>query len=924
MQQQKILPLLILFSLGLAAQPQLKSAAARSQPAASPPSAALTPPTLRLPTSVRPVDYTIKLQLIPSADSFRGEMDIALELEKPEEVLWLNGSSDLKIEAASISQPARPALSPIAISQGGRDFIGFRFAAPLSAGSARLHLRYTGRLPHHEGVGLFSEHDGNDDYIFTDFEPSDARRAFPCFDEPGYKVPVRFILDVPAKHLAVSNAPIESEQPLAGGLKRVVFRRSLPMPSYLWAIGVGPFGVVDAGRGGSRKVPLRILTLRGREAAGRYAAQVTAPIIDLLERYTGVPFPYEKLDEITVPNQGGAMENPGLITYGQKLIELGADNDTVAARRRLAKVIAHELAHHYTGDLVTLRYWDDTWLNESFASFLASKVIEQFKPEWNERLDRLMRRQEAMDADSLLSARRIRQPIQSRDDIANAFDSITYAKGQSVLTMLEGRFGAPLFARGLTRYLTAHAHENAVAQDFIAALSAEAQAAGQTAQAAELPKILASFLDEPGVPLVSLSLVCDAAGPRLRYRQARYLPIGTQPAAKDATVYALPLSIDTDRGARLTVLLDKAAGELPLAGGCPKWVHADPEGIAYAYIRYEGELLPALVAHVFATPAAQSKRLGSDPMTETMAQELALLFDMAALFRSGDVAADRLLATVAQAAKVPGRFLVSSGGHIVHRLSELAPPASRPHLAGFVRKTFLPRLLPLGLRNRPSDDDEARLLRQSLLPLVLGEGGSSPLDGQLAALQSEAERLLTAWLADPNALDAESAHTLALAAPQRAGGALFQSLYKAARGAKDRNLRTLLLDALGSFREPAMVRASLDLVLSGEFEVREAMRLIQGAAAHPESHPIAYAFVQKHFDELVAKLPREAGSALPRIAAGFCDEAARADAEAFFSGRSTKYIGGPRVLKQTLERITQCSELRKAQGEKLAAFLAAY
>jgi alanyl aminopeptidase len=343
--------------------------------------------------------------------------------------------------------------------------VGLRFASQQKPGQAHLRLYYRGKLLRHEGVGLFNEHDGDDDYIFTDFEPFDARRAFPCFDEPAYKVPVRFILDVPEQHLATTNAAIEYEHKLGTQLsrqlgakpgvelKRVVFRRTAPLPTYLWALAVGPFGVVDAGKGGSRHVPLRILTLRGREEQGRYAASVTAPIISLFERYTGVPYPYDKLDQVAVPNQSHAMENPGLITYGQRSILIGKEDDTAAARRRFAKVCAHELAHHWTGDLVTLNYWDETWLNESFASFLGSKITEQFKPEWDERLDRLMRREDAMSADSLVSARRIRQPITTSDDIVNAFDPITYAKGQSVLTMIESWVGPSVFQRGLHRYL---------------------------------------------------------------------------------------------------------------------------------------------------------------------------------------------------------------------------------------------------------------------------------------------------------------------------------------------------------------------------------------------------------------------------------------------------------------------------------------
>ncbi len=881
----------------------------------APPAAPLAPPPLRLSSEVRPQSYAIHLQITPGAEYFTGDVDIQLQLDKPTEVLWLNGSSDLNVESASVQLFDGTPVPSIATLPGGTDFLGFRFANPLAAGRAKLHLHYRGRLLAHEGVGLFREHDGQDDYVFSDFEPFDARRAFPCFDEPSFKVPVQFTLDVPMQHLAASNAPVQSEQPLPGGLKRVVFQQTPPLPSYLWALAVGPFEAVDAGTGGARRIPLRILTLRGRQAEAHYAASVTAPIVDLLERYTGVPFPYDKLDQISVPNQSHAMENPGLVTYGQRTILLGPQNDTAAARRRFARVCAHELAHHWTGDLVTLRFWDELWLNESFASFLESKITEQFKPDWQEPLERVVRRGDAMDADSLLSARRIRQPIVSSDDIVNAFDPITYAKGQSVLTMMESWLGAPVFQRGLHRYLIEHAHGNATAADFLTALTTEAQSAG--IDAAAVSQVLQSFLDQPGVPLLTLRTACERGNlgnsqATLQYAQRRYLPLGVDAAAAGSAVYQIPLCLKSNTAGRNCRLLQSKKGELPLAGACPNWLQADVDVSAYARIKYEGPLLEQALAQGF--PETGTATLNT-------AQQLALLIDLGAQVRSGDLPAERVLPVIARAARLPGRYLIGASVRILYNLRELVSAGSQtsPNLAAFVRKVFAPRLLAIGLQAQPHEEEDVRLLRATLLPLVLGEG-------QVASLQKDAERLLSDWLADADRhpLDAESLQALLVAAPQRAGRPLWDALHKAALKTQDRNLRSALLDALGAFREPQLSQASLELIRSGEFEMREAMRILWGAASRPESRSGAHRFVKQHFDALVSGLPRDAGANLAKVAAGFCDDTERLDAEAFFTGRSTRYVGGPRVLRQTLERIAQCTRLRQVQGEGLRNFLAAY
>lgn len=892
-------------------------------PASQPPTPGQPrPPLLRLPEGVSPTRYVVDLRLDPRADAFTGHIDIGVRVEKETALLWVNGSDELRLETVRVRRGPEEFAARVAVQSG--DFIGIALDRPLSPGVAELRIDYKGRLPMSEGGGLFREKDGEDFYLYSHFEPIEARRAFPCFDEPGFKVPWQLTLRVPDKQLAVSNTPAVSDTPEPGGGHRVVFKETPPLPSYLVALAVGPFGVVDAGRAGKNGTPVRILTLRGHEAQARYAARATAPIVKALEDYFGIPYPYEKLDQIALPSQNGAMENAGLITYGQRHIQIRPEEETPTARRGFSRICAHELAHQWTGNLVTLAYWDDLWLNESFASFFESKIIETLEPTWYEPLDRQLGRAGAMAADSLESARRIRQPIATSDDIVNAFDGITYAKGKAILFMIEEWLGADVFQRGVRRYLNQYAGRNATARDFIDMLVSTAQqkpvAGGSDARSLSglIPGVMSSALDQTGVPVISLKLKCDGPAPVLLADQARYRPLGATEHAGDPP-YRTPLCIRYGgaTGADLhqcTVLDRTGRTEIPLSGACPDHVVASANG--YYRIEYDAPLLARLTGPATAAAAtAPAPR----PLALTDVERIGLISDLGALVRSGQQPADGVLRAVTRIAADPstvGEVLSATYG-VVRSLGEIVPPERRGSYERLLQRTYGPRLRALGLRLRTGESEDARLLRARLIPVVIGEGG----DPQLLA---EAQRLVTAWLRDRRTLEAESAYPLVDAVAQRGDRALFDQLHAAARAETDRPHRMLLLSALGAFRDPALAQAGLALVLSGEFPLRDALRLLYRPLASPTTRELPFAYVQKNFDALVAGLPRDSGAGLAAVSAVLCDDAQRAEAQRFFEGRSTRYRGGPRALAQSLEKAQRCSSLARGQQASLSAFLATY
>ena len=390
------------------------------------------PPKLRLPDTAVPRRQAVTLDLDPGRETFQGNTRIDLELLQQTNVIWLH-SSGLQIHRVQIQGAAVEFLTPMQSDE----FLALVADRTLEPGAVALDIDFSGKLPARDGRGAYRQEERGDWYIFTQFESTDARRAFPCFDEPSFKIPWQITLDVPQASLAFANTAMTGQKSLGGGIKRVSFAPTRPLPSYLVAFAVGPFEVVDAGQIGRKPTPLRIIVPKGKTDEAAYAVKTTGEVVKRLEEYFDIPYPYDKLDHIAVPQKGGAMENPGLITYGTGTILGKPGEKNIGLERGYLGIAAHELGHIWFGDLVTTSWWDDIWLNEAFATWISAKIVNDMHPDWQGDASRVQSRSGIMRSDALASARRIRQPIESKHDIANAFDGITYQKGAAVITMWE-------------------------------------------------------------------------------------------------------------------------------------------------------------------------------------------------------------------------------------------------------------------------------------------------------------------------------------------------------------------------------------------------------------------------------------------------------------------------------------------------------
>jgi alanyl aminopeptidase len=541
------------------------------------------PPELRLGDAVQPKEYSIQLRLNPESETFSGTVVIPIHVAvPPPEVIWLN-ARDIKVENAVVVEEQRIATE---IVDGGDDYVGLRLEESLRPGKAQILIDYTGLLRKDETSGLFRRQVADDWYLFTQMEPLDARRVFPGFDEPGFKVPFEVSIAVPEGNRAFFNTPVESETTAEDGWTTFRFARSKPLPTYLLAVGVGPFDVVDAGAAGKNDTKMRIIVPRGKSEHAKWAVEATGPILELLEDYFGSPYPYEKLDQLAVPNIDLAMEHPGLVTYAQQMILRHPSEDTIPRQREFALVCAHELAHMWFGDLVTMAWWDDLWLNESFASWMENKIVDRWQPGWDRDVSAVSRRSGALEVDSLASARQIRQPIHSNGDIVNAFDGITYSKGASVLQMFESWIGEEPFRKGVRAYINGNAHSNATAGDFLAALQ---RTAGN-----ELAEAFATFLDQNGAPEITAKLSCPEQGrPLLALSQRRYVPQGSPRGAEQK--WNVPVCVGYGRGdevGRACTLMKESSATLELeTDGCPDWVLPNADLNGYYRVNYSKEML---------------------------------------------------------------------------------------------------------------------------------------------------------------------------------------------------------------------------------------------------------------------------------------------------------------------------------------------
>jgi alanyl aminopeptidase len=826
-----------------------------------------------------PSEYDLRLRLDPTNKEFSGTVTIVGSIARKTDAFYLNGK-DLKVQKAVIDTPE--GSQDLQVVPEDEHFTLFRSARPLNVGAATVRIDYTGAVSTDESFGIFRQDSEKQPFLFTQFESRGARRAFPSVDQPDIKVPFSLTIEAPKGQLALANTPEISRHDIEGGLTRFTFAKSKPLPSYLVAFAVGPFEMVEVGKSRSG-VPVRVAIPKGRADETRWVREATLPLLAGLEDYLGSPYPFAKLDLVSIPSTGsfGAMENPGLITYSESL--LLSKNETTGFRRAYAFVAAHEMAHQWFGNLVTSAWWDDIWLNEAFATWAQSKAVFAWQKDWRNDENWIAKRSDAMSADRLAHARMIHQPIEDEGDIGNAFDGITYAKGASVITMFEHWLGEETFQKAIQHYLQKHQWQAATSEQFLAAIDEV------TEQAVTAP--FQSFLSQAGTPELSFDVHCDAdKAPAVVVSQKRYLPRGSKGDASQ--LYKVPLCIryaGQDGPVRECTLVEGASIEVPLAQAqsCPKWIIPNAGYTGY----YRSTLSPEWIGKLRNAPLTSSERLG-------------LIDDLRASVDSGSIKLEELLAFVPSLARDKDDQMVTLAASVAN-LGKLVQDSDRARYSKWIADLFGKRAKALGWKIRKGEAQETRILRTTLLSLMANEAGD-------AATIAQARKLAAQWLKAPESVDPDLAATALGIAARYGDAALFDTLVAKLDSLVNRGERQMLFSTLGRFDDPAVFDKAVALMATPRYDYRELRRLLEGTAGHHKNGGRVLDFLIAKEALLKKAVPESMRLRLARGVVPVCDKEGLEKARGFLDRVIKPVDGGVRTTDLTIEKIELCIAHREA------------
>ncbi len=839
--------------------------------------------SVRLERAIVPTYESVRLELDPANPSYRGSVRVDLN-GREKATSFAFHARDIAIAALTLQ--GKDGEIPVAHKTEG-DVVRVTPSRPLEPGAYSLDLDFTADF-NMQAAGLYRLKVDDDWYAFTQFEATDARGAFPCWDEPEYKIPFQVTLVVPEAHLAIGTTPAASET-IAAGKKTVVFEKTPPLPSYLLAIATGPLETVPIE---GMTVPGRIVTVKGASGLAREAARVTPSLVAALEKYFGIPYPYRKLDLLAVPEfWPGAMENAGAITFADGILLIDPRAAGKDQERELVAVAAHELAHMWFGDLVTMKWWDDLWLNESFASWMGDKVADQVFPGGRLEIAQVGGMQSAMTTDARLSTRAMRQPIEGVENLDQLADELTYDKGQAVLTMFESWLGPEIFRKGVVEYLKTHAWGSATAADLWLSLS---KAAGK-----EVAGPMATFLDQPGVPLVKADLL---PGGKVRLSQQRFLNDGA--AASRPATWQIPIILKYSDGRTTrtkTLLLKEASRTVALDGVLhPAWVL--PNGGETGYYRWQ--VSPATLA---ALAGAAPKGLGTRERIGYVGNLEALL-DAGALHGGDDL---RLLA----------RFADDPRPEVIDSLIDHLAKVKEAFVAGdlkgpfvaYVRRTLTPALQRFGRARAEGEEEAVSVLRPNLLEWLA-------IEGQDDTILDYADSLARAYMEDESSIDPALAGVALRLSAVRGDPALFKQYRKRFEKARVPADRGRYLAALGSFRNPAIVDSGLAYSLDGPLRAQEILSIPRHLSEVPELRPVVWDWVTGNFKTIVDRVPSNYGIFLVHFAGGCSDDLLQS-ARAFFSTPGHDLPGIDTEIKKVADEVNDCVRLRRREQPAVATFL---
>ncbi len=856
----------------------------------------------RLPGPVRPVRYDLTLEPDLEAATFAGEVTIDLLLSAATKTISCN-ALDLDILAAEVVEGSLADDAPtIAVTQVALDpeteRVTFTLSRALSAGEAHLRIRFTGVLNDKlRGFyrSTFTDTDGIEQVIATtQFEATDARRAFPCWDEPDHKASFVISLIVDEELFAVSNAREISRTaaPNRPGKHIVCFAETIVMSTYLVAFIVGPLEATDPIDVDG--IPMRVIFPKGKRHLTAYALEVGAFCLRHFANYYGIAYPGDKLDLVAVPDFAfGAMENLGCVTFREILLLVDPATTTQAELLNVTDVINHELAHMWFGDLVTMKWWNGIWLNEAFATFMEMHATDAFRPQWDRWTTFGLSRTAAFDTDSLTSTRPIEYPVISPADAEGMFDILTYEKGAAVVRMLEQYLGEDQFRSGIRQYLAEHAYGTTETTDLWDAI--------ESATGEPVRRIMDSWIFQGGFPVISVDIVND--GRTLRLSQHRFGYAGDLgdgespiPAHDNAAQWIVPL-IFSQRSATdgvITfekVLLDQPSIDIDLIDPAT-WIYVNTEGTGFYRARYAPDLRSALVSHAQAE-LSSIERYG-------------LVDDIWASVLAGDLEAHDFLEMAEAFADETDLSVwqrIIAGLNALDRIID-GDAGSALHTR--IRGIISPAYERLGAEPKSGDSDRDGALRGVLFEALGTIGGN--LD-----VQSRARVLLTIDALDPDpALVAASVNIVAATGTSEE----FDDFITRMKTAPTPQEELRYLGALADFPDPDLIARLVRMSLTDDVRSQNAPLLLRRALSNRDAGEIAWFFVSSEWEAITTRLPSNSIARFLEGIRGLSKPSVAAEVLSFFETHEVPQ--GDKILAQHLERLEVNVALRQRESVRLA------
>src|SRR5277367_157621 len=836
----------------------------------------------RLPDTVRPEHYSLILTPDLKNATFTGSEKIEVQVQKPVDSITLNA---IEIKFQSVKTKLNGKVLDAAVTEDtDKQQATFNFHQQLPAGKLTLEIEYTGIL-NGELRGFYLSKTEKRNYAVTQFEPTDARRAFPSFDEPGFKATYDVTLIVDKGDTAISNTNIASDTAGPATDKHTIkFATTPKMSSYLVAFLVGDFQCTS---GESDGVPIRACATPDKVEMGKYAVKAAEFVLHYYDTYFGIKYPMPKLDMIAIPDfEAGAMENFGAITYRETDLLIDENTASIGAKKNVAEVVAHEMAHQWFGDMVTMQWWDNIWLNEGFATWMENKPVAAWHPDWNIPQEVAEGLNGTLNLDAARTTRTIRAKAETPDEINEMFDGISYGKAGAVLLMVENYLGEETFRKGVHNYLAAHMYGNATAEDFWNAQTAESHK--------PVDKIMESFVAQPGVPIFTFNAPQSGS---VGVNQQRFF-LSPSMKAETAQSWTVPVCMKSGDGKEDCELL--SAAQQPLKTPQAPFFFANAEGKGYYRSTYPPDLYAKIVGNV---------ETGLSPE-----ERISFLGDTWAQVRADKISVgDYLTLAAAVKADTSGdviRAALSAVGIINNRIA--STDEEHEALAAWVCRNFKPAYEKLGEAS-DSDTPAKKELRATLFD-YLGTLGKDP------DVIAQAKQIAEKYLADPTSVEGTFAQTATRIAAVNGDAAFFDQLQKTFENSANPQLQETALRLLAQFKDQSLEHRALDYTVSGKVRNQDAaielLIMLQGR----ETRDQAWQYIQQNWDKVQAQLTTSMGSYLVSGTGSFCSADARDQVVSFFN--THKVPASERALVRAKDQINDCVEMRSDQGSNMKEWVA--